>query len=57
MDFCVIQTALSAAKLGYETYILEDCTKSINPSKIQELIKNEVEANLSDTNKSNLKII
>ena len=46
-DFCVGSTACDAAKCGYETYIIEDCTKPVIfndslPKMLARLKKNKV---------------
>ncbi len=44
-DYCVGSTALDAAKNGYETYLLTDCTKSV-----AETTQNEMEKKCIDIN-------
>lgn len=41
LDFCVMNTAISAAKLGYKTTILKDYTRAIknDPKSVETLIK------------------
>ncbi|CCC66745.1 hypothetical protein NCAS_0A01870 [Naumovozyma castellii] len=44
LDFCVKNTAISAAKLGYETIILKDYTRAINSDEeSMEKLKKELE--------------
>lgn len=48
LDFCVKHTALSAAKRGYNTYILKDCTRAIHsdPESMKALEKELKENNV-----------
>lgn len=32
-DFCVLNTAIDASKLGYQTFVVKDCAKSVYPDK------------------------
>ena len=42
-DYCVGNTALDAAKNGYETYIVTDCTKSVSEQTEEGMKKNCLE--------------
>lgn len=42
-DFCVAYTAFDAKKLGFDTYIIEDATKSVNiPEGYSEKVRNDL---------------
>lgn len=49
LDYCVKSTAISAAKLGYKTFILKDYTRPIysDPASMQKLEKELKENNVS----------
>ncbi|KAH3661596.1 hypothetical protein OGAPHI_006444 [Ogataea philodendri] len=32
-DYCVLNSSLDAANLGYTTFVLKDCSRSVDPSK------------------------
>lgn len=44
-DYCVGSTATDAAKLGYETYVITDYTRSASPVSEKEMEKRMLEAN------------
>jgi len=35
-DYCVRATAVDAAKFGFHTYVLRDCTRGVDPSTTAE---------------------
>jgi nicotinamidase len=38
LDFCVYHTALDAAKLGWNTFVVQDASKPVNPKSTQEVL-------------------
>ena len=53
-DYCVGNTALDACRLGYETYVVNDCTKSVAPESEKQMAEKLENAKCSFINFSNI---
>lgn len=49
-DYCVGETALDSSMLGYNTYIVKDCCKSIDKNSEKEMEKKLINANVKIIN-------